>query len=139
MSVKRIKTANKILIFIILSPVFLFGLNLFIELNHKPNLMNVTIYAVTLLLIFIGMVLINLTQKSNTSLILVSILAFLGIFGTSYFALFVLKDVSSLVFVGIILIPIILVLKNDEAICISAVLFMLSVGSKTPYIGTQDW
>lgn len=108
MSVKRIKTADKILIFIILSPVFLFGLNLFIELNHKPNLMNVTIYAVTLLLIFIGMVLINLTQKSNASLILGSILAFLGIFGTSYFALFVLKDVSSLVFVGIILIPIIL-------------------------------
>lgn len=109
MNGKRIKTADKILIFIILLPVFLFGLNLFIELNQKPNFMNVTIYIATLLLIVIGMILINLIQKSNASLILGSILVFLGIFGTSYFALFVLKDISSLVFVGIILIPIILI------------------------------
>jgi len=111
MNVKKIKTADKVLIFMILLPVFLFGLNLFIELNQKPNLVNATIYTATLLLIVIGMVLTDLarTQKSNASLILGSILAFLGTFGTSHLALFILKDISSLVIVGIILIPIILI------------------------------
>ncbi|ADC66022.1 putative sensor histidine kinase [Ferroglobus placidus DSM 10642] len=73
--------------------------------------MNAAVYIATLLLIVIGIVLINLTKtkKSNFSLILGSILVFLGIFGTSCLALFILKDISSLVFVGIVLISIILI------------------------------
>ena len=111
MNVKKLKTADKVLISIILFPTFLFSLNMFIKLNQMPDFMNVSVYTATLLLIIIGMVLINITktQKSNFSLILGSILVFLGIFGTSCLALFVLKDISSLVFVGIILIPIILI------------------------------
>ena len=87
-------------------PIFLFGLNLFIELNKKPNIMNIIIYLAVLLLIVIGIFLINVakTKKSNTFLILGSILIFIGIFGTSYFSLFTLKDIVSLVFVGVTLI-----------------------------------
>jgi len=111
MNTKKIKTADKVLIFIILLPVFSLGLKLFLELNQKPSLMSATIYLMTLLLIVIGMVLTDLarSRESNASLILGCILAFLGIFGTSYLALFVLKDVSSLVFVGMVLIFLFLV------------------------------
>jgi len=111
MDIGKIKTADKILIFIILLPIFLFGLNLFIELNQKPNVMNVAIYLAILLLIIIGMVLVNLakTKESNTFLILGGILVFMGVFGTSYLSLFTLKEVASLIFVGVTLIFLILI------------------------------
>jgi len=106
MKIKKINTADKVLIFIILLPVFSFSLKLFLELNQKPNLMSIAVYTITLLLVVIGIVLADLakSRESNVFLILSCSLTFLGIFGTFYLAFFVLNDISSLIFISIILI-----------------------------------
>ena len=108
---RKIKTADILIIFIIIIPIFLFSLKTIIDSNQKPNILNIIIYMVLVLSIGIGMFMGDLAKhKQAKSLWILSIaLTVLGIFVTLFLTLLILKDIISLAFTASILIPLFLV------------------------------
>jgi len=109
---RNVKTADIIIALIILTPIFLFSLKTVIDLNQMLNISNVVIYSISISSIIAGMLIRDVAEsKQDKGLWILSFaLTALGIFATQFLALFILKDVASLAFTTLILLPIFLIL-----------------------------
>jgi len=107
---RNVKTADIIIALIILVPIFLFSLKMVIDLNQKPNILNMVIYSISISSIITGIRMRDIAEsKQNKGLWILGLaLAALGIFATQFLALFILKDLASLAFTALILIPLLI-------------------------------
>ena len=109
---RNVKTADIIIILIILIPTFLFSLKTVIDLNRVLNISNMVIYSISISSIIAGILIRDIAEnKQDKGLWILSFaLTALGIFATQFLTLFILKDVASLAFTTLILLPISLIL-----------------------------